>query len=207
MNAVEIYNESQNEIKKTVFDALHLHYGWEKDANGKWVKGTNGREFPFVTNALRIKRQDYFIRKHLGATDKTHTFFNEGNSASAPFNSNYRSANLTTDKFYVITGLQLLESAGLVGAAISTLAFAAPAQTALLTGLVDFSVNGKTELRDMPVEGLFENVTGDFQNYFRFPSLVVLEPANDMKLDLKLPATVGDFWIDVRTKGFILETV
>lgn len=206
---VTLLNEQMLQIKMLVLAALMSHYGWEQNEAGQWKKGKAAREFRIPTDTLRVKRADLFERKFC-SNDKIIELFTKG-EVNNEFVSNFKNSTLPQDKFYVIIGIQLQSASGAAAAGIDTLNFGTITENELLNGLIEYEINGKSELEREPIASKFIN-QDDVPNFFRFPKPLVWEPNQNMTLRLKLPAafdtaavTPENKWIEAKLIGYMLE--
>lgn len=200
MNQASLVSAEQLKMKEAVRAAIYRHFGWSKQ-KGQWAKGT-GRNIPSPINALRIKRHDVFVRKHLGTT-LSHSFFNSYDSTK-PHEYNLDFSTLPADKFYVAAGLEIEQASGASGADVATLNFGRISQAELKTANATLEMNGKKIFENQPLKNLVVNDDA-VPNYLRFPEMVVLEPNNKVLLTLTIKTSVGDYWAHCALKGFMLE--
>lgn len=172
-----IYDESQLQIEAIVRTALNQHYG-EKPQ-------------PKIISTLRIKPKTLFHRKHIGgsagaAGETRHDFFTVGQSADAPFASNFKNANNPGDQFFLIFGLQVLTAVGASAAdAEDILDYSRPVDGEVLNGLLSFDVNNEEIFEDLNIGPAFIN-DESIPGFFRLPKIAVWEPDNNMKMQLRL---------------------
>lgn len=203
MNQANLIATSQLEIKALLTEAIYLHYGFVQNPAGQWTKKEGSRNMPSTLNAVRIKRHDLFARKHFG-TNKVLKFFDTVINGSNKFLSNQYETNLPAEKFGILAGLCLRESAGASGAAVDALDFDSIAITNVENGLITLKVNDVIEIDKQPIKQLLDNTDG-IKDFIRFPRLIVWEPNNKIELEIETNANVGDYWYEPTLKGFILE--
>lgn len=195
-----IFDKDQLTFRADIKTAIYNHYGWKNDGT-KWVN-EGGRPIPDMPEKMGVKRHDFFVRKHAG-TDKTLSFFDVAADGNAPEESNFKDVSLPAKQFYVIAGVQMLTSGGLVGDTVSGLSFGEMGESEIENGTFTMEVNGKKVLDTQPIKSLFHNDDA-IPGYFRFPQLIVWEPQEKMEARLTLQTAAGDFWIDVKTLGFLV---
>jgi hypothetical protein len=207
---VQLLTTASLELKQMIMAAIYMHYGWEQTPSGQFARGKNSRTFRVPTEALRIKRVDYFERVYLD--NQTHiTLFDKG-EVSNTLRSNFRFATMPQDKFFVIVGVQLRSADGAGTVDIATLNFDTVTELEVLNGLVNLSVNGEYEVEKEPVDSKFINGES-LPNFFRLPEPVVWEPNESMKLELQLAkafdsknaTTPVHKWAEVKLIGYLLE--
>jgi hypothetical protein len=189
----DLFNVTALQKKDIVLNAIYNHYSWEKDVNGEWIKGGNGRDFPFLSDDMRIVRHDLYFNQYLTIGTQEFDFFLQQGAANS-IESNFDFATLPPNKLFVLfgilselaTGASVADTSDILLFNVPTLAADAP----VLNSQITFKINAKEVITRNPYKSLFVNDDA-MKGYHRFEQPIVWEPGGQIQLHLKLAKAYG----------------